>query len=270
MSVAQSKVLAKSARGATFLILLQVLSRALTFIVNQILLRYLSPELLGISSQLELYTITVLTFARESLRVAQQRQGGEIDPERDEKSNENRSADEKSRAPTQSYAPARRAQEGVNLSYISIGLGPPLALTFAWIYIRKADPLVVSTSYIQKSLALFAFATTLELLIEPCFVVAQQQLLYGLRAAAEGSATTTRCILTCAISIWASKSNQDLGVLPFAIGQLGFAVVLNIVYYSNIWTRSTKGGFSLTPRSLIFRYHYTSYPPPSLPSRLIH
>src|SRR5271155_2596960 len=63
-------LLSTSAGGATLLIGLQVGSRALTFIVNQILLRYLSPEILGISTQLEVYSISVLFFARESLRVA--------------------------------------------------------------------------------------------------------------------------------------------------------------------------------------------------------
>src|SRR3954470_10544401 len=69
-----TSALSASAKGATFLILLQVLSRAFTFIVNQVLLRYLSPELLGLSTQLELYSISVLFFSREHIRVAVQRQ----------------------------------------------------------------------------------------------------------------------------------------------------------------------------------------------------
>src|SRR4051794_22555687 len=55
--IAERSLLSTSAQGATFLILLQITSRALTFGVNQVLLRYLSPELLGISTQLELYLI---------------------------------------------------------------------------------------------------------------------------------------------------------------------------------------------------------------------
>ena len=46
-----------SARGATFLILLQMGSRAVTFALNQFLLRFLSPELLGVSVQMELFVI---------------------------------------------------------------------------------------------------------------------------------------------------------------------------------------------------------------------
>ena len=149
-------LLAKSAQGATFLIILQIGSRALTFIVNQILLRYLSPELLGVSSQLELYGISVLYFARESLRLALQRGGG-------------------------------KAQEVVNLSYIAIGLGPPLAYGFANLYMRQATPTLLATPYVEESLSLYALATCLELLIEPCFVIAQQKMLYGTRASLDSS-----------------------------------------------------------------------------------
>ena len=48
-------VLARSARAASILISLQVGSRVLTFAVNQVLVRLLSPELLGVSARLELF-----------------------------------------------------------------------------------------------------------------------------------------------------------------------------------------------------------------------
>ncbi|PHH62082.1 hypothetical protein CDD81_7575 [Ophiocordyceps australis] len=61
-------------RGASLLILLQLASRLATFAANQILLRFLTAPLLGAATQLELYYLSVLFFARESLRVAVQRQ----------------------------------------------------------------------------------------------------------------------------------------------------------------------------------------------------
>lgn len=67
-------LLANSIQGATVLVLLQVGARGLTFAVNQVLLRQMSPEILAVSTQLELYLISTLYFARESLRVALQRQ----------------------------------------------------------------------------------------------------------------------------------------------------------------------------------------------------
>ncbi len=38
----------RAVRGASILILLQVVSRAVTFVANQILLRYLTAQLLGV------------------------------------------------------------------------------------------------------------------------------------------------------------------------------------------------------------------------------
>ncbi|MCJ1397915.1 Oligosaccharide translocation protein rft1 [Xylographa trunciseda] len=236
MSNAQASVLARSVRGASFLILLQIGSRALTFAVNQVLLRYLSPELLGVSSQLELYGISVLYFARESLRVSLQRQRVDSRREGDHGPRETKNIE------------FGRAQEVVNLSYIAVLLGPFLAFAFATLYIQKAGPAVLNIPYVYQSLVLFGLATVVELLAEPCFVIAQQQMLYGLRASVESSATFTRCVLTCATAIWASTNGQNLGVLPFAVGQMGYALVLNLVYYGKIWRSSYKEGYSLFPK----------------------
>ncbi|KAK5275762.1 Oligosaccharide translocation protein rft1, partial [Cryomyces antarcticus] len=104
-----NSILSASAKGATLLILLQVSSRALTFAINQVLLRFLSPELLGLSVQLELYSISVLYFARESLRVALQRQSHGV-------------------------------QTVVNLSYLAVGLGVPLSGVLAWTWMRAGTP----------------------------------------------------------------------------------------------------------------------------------
>ena len=246
-------LLANSARGTTFLIGLQIGSRALTFIVNQILLRYLSPELLGIATQFELYSITVLYFARESLRVALQRHDSDAAGEGDGGNGQGKEKKEKGRV-VESYAFGQRAQEVVNLSYIAVALGPPLAYIFASLYLRKAGPIVLGTPYVDGSLRIYAIAAFLELLSEPCFVIAQQQMLYRTRALAETSATFTRCILTCATAIWASKTGRDLGVLPFAMGQLSYALILNVTYYSKIWTVSINGGFSLFPKALYIKY----------------
>lgn len=239
-----SSVLAKSAQGATFLILLQVGSRALTFVVNQVLLRYLSPEILGISTQLELFAISVLYFARESLRVALQRQ--RLYNEQTEPGKEGaKGAGESRERAIASHGSGRRAQEAVNLSYIAIGLSLPLTYIFAKLYIRSAGPQVLKTPYIRESLNIYALATFFELLNEPNFAVAQQQMLYGTRASAETFATSTRCLVTCCSAIWASRTGSSSGALPFALGQLSYATVLNIVYLSKISPLRSKLQFSL-------------------------
>jgi hypothetical protein len=209
-------ILSTSAKGASFLILQQVASRGFTFLVNQILLRYLSPELLGLSTQLELYSITVLYFARESIRVASQRQSGD-------------------------------AQPVINLSYLTIILGTPLAYVLALLYLRTEIPAV---PYFIQALAIYGVSCVIELFSEPGFIAAQQKLLYKTRAVAETFATVSRCLITCSVAIYASKEGIDIGVLPFALGQLGYGSMLLILYTLQIWPVSTAEKFSLLPRKI--------------------
>jgi hypothetical protein len=211
-----NSILSASAKGATFLIILQVASRALTFAVNQVLLRFLSPELLGVSARLELFSISVLYFARESLRVALQRQ-------------------------------AHGTQAIVNLSYLAVFFGTPLAYLLALFVLRSDRPVV---PYFVESLIVYCLATFIELLSEPAFSVVQQKLLYKVRASAESTATLLRCVGTCGSAILASRAGLDIGVLPFAAGQLAYALSLLLVYTYNTWPVSKADGFSLFPEKL--------------------
>lgn len=210
-------ILSASAKGATFLILLQVASRALTFAVNQVLLRFLSPELLGVSAQLELFSISVLYFARESLRVALQRQ-------------------------------AHGTQAVVNLSYLAVFLGTPLAYLLAILWVRSGTP---GVPYFTEALIVYCLATFLELLSEPAFSAVQQKLLYKTRASAESSATLLRCVGTCGSAIVASRAGLDIGVLPFAVGQLSYALALLVVYAYKTWPVAKADGFSLFPEKVL-------------------
>lgn len=219
-----SSVLSASAKGATFLILLQVGSRALTFVVNQVLLRFLSPELLGLSAQLELYSITVLYFSRESLRVALQRQ-------------------------------ASGTQVIVNLSFLAIGLGIPLATILGAAYLRADPP---ALPYITGTLELYGLATVVELLSEPMFIAAQQKLLYKTRAAAETAATLSRCFCICGFAIFASRRGWDVGALPFATGQIAYAMSLLVVYAAQMMPVASRDDFSLLPKKIDGDKH-TSY-----------
>jgi len=236
----KAPILSGSAIGAALLIGLQFSSRILTFVVNQVLLRYLSPELLGISTQLELYSITVLFFARESLRNAVQRQ--------DDTTDEGSKSLDKN--PVDATTSAGRSQTIVNLAYISIGLGAVFAPGFAWLYLQTTpaqNPSVLETPYMRESLFVYALAAIGELLAEPCYVIAQQKARFEVRATAESTATVLRCLVTCGFAIWASRSGIDIGVLPFALGQGVYAVSLTLIYYWKFWSISSTSRFSLIP-----------------------
>lgn len=239
-----------SAGGASLLIALQAGSRALTFIVNQILLRYLSPELLAVSTQLEVYSITVLFFSRESLRVAIQRQTDTSDDS--PKATQDGNLSTKNRY-VDSRTTAGKSQAIVNLSYISIALGLASTVLFGWIYANAGQTGVVETPYFRQSLKLYGVAAILELLAEPCFVIAQQKSAFKVRAGAESIATVLRCIVTCAVAVRAAHHQIELGVLPFAVGQGAYAIAILLVYLLGVWNIAIRGGFSLMIKP-IYRY----------------
>jgi oligosaccharide translocation protein RFT1 len=248
----KSSLLSKSAEGATFLISLQVGSRALTFAVNQLLLRYLSPELLGISTQLEVYSISVLFFARESLRLAIQRQN---DPDVNDEGNQQQQRTSHKPSKERGQA-ARKTQEVVNLAYISLVLGLFFAVVLAWVYLQslRSDPSILKTPYFKRALQLYGVAAFIELLAEPCFIVVQQKSEYRVRAAAESSATISRCLTTCGLAVLAARNETNVGVIPFAIGQCTYALSLLVVYYANVSAIARASGFSLIARAIHSRY----------------
>jgi oligosaccharide translocation protein RFT1 len=246
-----------SAKAATLLIALQVGSRALTFTVNQVLLRYLSPELLGISIQLEVYSISVLFFARESLRVAIQRLSDTIDGAGDAQPESEKSDRRVPKGYVDGSTSAGKTQTIVNLAYVSIYLGIVFTFGLAWAYLRALranDPVVLETPYFQEALKLYSFAAFWELLAEPCFVVVQQKSRLKIRAAAESIATVFRCLVTCSSAIWAAQHGLDTGLLPFALGQGMYGMSLLFVYYWSVWGIASASGFSLMAVPIYSRY----------------
>jgi oligosaccharide translocation protein RFT1 len=231
----------RAVRGASLLILLQVGSRAITFIANQLLLRYLTAELLGVSAQLEVYYLSVLFFARESLRVAIQRQGDDINTKSEK--------DEAKKTPERQ---SRSTQAVVNVSYISIALGGLVALVFGYLYLASVNQSTLSsTPYLALSLYIYAAATMTELLSEPAFVVMQIRLQFAVRARAEAVATFLRCLVTLSPAVWAARSGIELGVLPFALGQASYSLSLLGVYVWYGTSLASSEGFSLLPIKLL-------------------
>ncbi|RSM20384.1 hypothetical protein CDV31_000879 [Fusarium ambrosium] len=219
-------------KGASLLIILQLASRLITFVANQLLLRYLTAPLLGLSTQLEVYYLSVLFFARESLRVAIQRQG--------------------SVGSTTKGSDAARveSQAVVNLGYLAIALGSVVSLVLGWMYLAFPSGAAVSTPYLVESLYLYGLAAMVELLSEPCFVLMQMRLQFGTRAAAESIATFLRCIVVFGSAVWASTQQTDIGVLPFALGQMTYGASLLLVYLISGYQLASKIGFSILPKAV--------------------
>lgn len=285
------KDLTSPAGGASQLNFLKATAaiKVLTFVTNQLFLRSLSPTLFGISIQLEVYSISVLIFARESLRVAIQRQSDIPDAPQSSSSK----ADAASPVPADhvdARTAAGRTQTIVNLAWISVYAGPFFALLLGWLYVHggslyglligwlyihvgpalriSANPLgfilewlharslssgaaeVLVTPYFQNALFIYGLAACWELLSEPAFVVVQQKGRFGIRVEAEGAATMVKCLVTGGSAFWAARVGKHLDVLPFALGQAAYAFTLGIVYTVRLWSMSLEGGFSLFPTKI--------------------
>ena len=240
--------------GASLLILLQVTSRLVTFVANQLLLRFLTAPLLGLSAQLEVYYLSVLFFARDSLRVAIQRQGtgeqvtaAESDHEQEPASRDDARRNGGGRG---LVAARRESQAVVNLGYLAIVLGLVFSALLGWMYLAYATQSTLQTPHFVTSLRLYGLAAMIELLSEPFFVLMQTRLQFGTRATAESAATFSRCVVVFASAVWASRHQLHLGVLPFALGQLAYGVTLLLVYFVSAHGLSTSLGFSLFPRRI--------------------
>ncbi|KAF3206481.1 Oligosaccharide translocation protein rft1 [Orbilia oligospora] len=272
----RKSLLNASAAGAAFLVLVQVLSRLLTFVMNQLLIRHLSPAILGQAAQLELYLMTILFFSRESLRMALQRQAeaseGTIDGAKDGDGMKSDHYNDKIIEGTT----RGQAQTVVNSSYLAVPIGFMVIaalylLQIGYTYVWPSAFGQTSSGYFRLSMGIYAIASLLELLSEPGFAVAQQRLLYGLRAGCESMAVISNCAVTLAVTLLASKYVKytvveadesvegDLETLPFAIGQVVFSLCLVVGYPLRLGKIAKLDGWSLLPKKIHSRTGHGYY-----------
>ncbi|EXJ70555.1 uncharacterized protein A1O5_06625 [Cladophialophora psammophila CBS 110553] len=240
MSGAEAQAARQPGSGTLLLILIQLASRALTFIGNQFLLRFLSPSLLGIAVQLELVSVTSLYFARESLRVALQRQRPSSQSPKSISAREGKWNVE-----------GTETQTVVNLSHLAVLLGLVISTIFGYLYLRSAPDEVLNSPYFDVSFQIYAAATLIELLAEPAFVVIQQKALYKDRARAETSAAMARCLSACIVAVLGHRRGLAPSILPFAAGQAAYAVTLLALYSLSTIKLSKAENFSLVPTRIL-------------------
>ncbi|KIW90395.1 uncharacterized protein Z519_09040 [Cladophialophora bantiana CBS 173.52] len=240
MSGAEAQATRQPKNGTLLLILIQVASRALTFIGNQFLLRFLSPSLLGIAVQLELVSVTSLYFARESLRVALQRQRPWSQSSKSISAGEGKWNVE-----------GTETQTVVNLSHLAVLLGLVMSTIFGYSYLRSAPDEVLNSPYFNVSFQIYAAATLVELFAEPAFVVIQQKALYKDRARAETSAAMARCLSACIVAVLGHQRGLAPSILPFAAGQAAYALTLLALYSLPTIKLSKAENFSLVPKQIL-------------------
>lgn len=200
------------------LILLQVLSRLLTFALNQGLIRLAPPEVFGTAAiQFDLICSTILFLSREGIRNALLR------------------------APTQTQDQAgdvraiRERQSGA-LAAVPIWLGLVISTLVTTIYLRTSASTTTSQRSFHLSLGLYVLSALLELSIEPWYI----RSLRGpgaklrVRVQAEGGMAIVKAVVT----FGSLYLNPDRPLLSFALGQVSGALFLATRY---IWEYGAQG-----------------------------
>lgn len=191
---------------------------------------------------MELYSTSVLFFARESVRVACQRRvsnSGDTDTGKGDGEGER-------------DGEAEAEQAVINLAYIATALGAPFALVIGAVYLRSSPDALSSSSSFPLAVSLYGAAAIVELLAEPAYVAAQQALAFKVRATAETLGTLGRCLGTGGAAVWMARrgGGKEGGVLAFAVGQGVYSVVVLCCYVVMVRRMERGGRYSLLPRRI--------------------
>lgn len=198
----QQDALHTSLLTARSLVLLQLLSRLLTFGLNQSLVRMASPEVFGTAAiQFDLVSSTILFLSREGIRNALLRtKQGSISKEE---------------------VGERQVRA---LSTVPLPLGMAIATAVCTVYLYSSSFATTSQTTFHLSLGLYVLAALLELAVEPLYLRALRSSPPKMivRVQAEGGMVIAKAIVT-ATSLLVLKGKPLLG---FALGQLAGAAWL--------------------------------------------
>ncbi|XP_062057068.1 protein RFT1 homolog isoform X1 [Lepus europaeus] len=193
------EVLGQAARLASSGLLLQVLFRLITFVLNAFILRFLSKEIIGIVNvRLTLLYSTTLFLAREAFRRA-----------------------------CLSGGTQRDWSQTLNLLWLTVPLGVFWSLFLGWVWLQLLevpDPDVVP--HYGTGVVLFALSAVVELLGEPFWVLAQAHMFVKLKVIAESLSVVLRSVLTACLVLWL----PHWGLHIFSLAQLFYTAVLVLCY----------------------------------------
>ncbi|KAG9029969.1 Oligosaccharide translocation protein rft1 [Tulasnella sp. JGI-2019a] len=211
-------LLSKSLATASSLMALQFLSRIVTFLLNQSLVRLATPAVFGTASiQFELLLSTILFLSREGIRNALLR------------------------APDTSHTSAS-SQSITNISLLPTILGMPITAICAAGYVHASSQSTNSQPHFTISVVLYALAAMLELLSEPLYIRAQNEMKFGVRVKAEGTAVIIKAVSTLLVLLLAG---QDWALAAFAMGQMVYSIVI-----LSAFMRAYPGKTQLIPKKV--------------------
>ncbi|KAM9075067.1 man(5)GlcNAc(2)-PP-dolichol translocation protein RFT1 [Megaptera novaeangliae] len=193
------EVLGQAARLASSGLLLQVLFRLITFVLNAFILRFLSKEIVGIVNvRLTLLYSTTVFLAREAFRRA-----------------------------CLSGSTQRDWSQTLNLLWLTVPLGVFWSVFLGWAWLQLLavpDPDVIP--HYGTGVVLFGFSAVVELLGEPFWVLAQAHMFVKLKVIAESLSVILKSVLTAFLVLCL----PHWGLYIFSLAQLFYTAVLVLCY----------------------------------------
>jgi len=255
------KLLSKSAKGVTFLLFGQVFTKFSTFILNQILIIYISPKIFGINAFLEFLINTILFFSREGIRLSSQRINDSIGNIDDVQYDEEKiNADDEKKLDKYNHNKVVHGtrlailQSIINIAYIPLIIGVPLSTIVIYWQYNKISDFFTHMQLFNVSISVIWLAILIELLAEPFYILNQFNLNYDKRTRFESAAITANCFVNFGIIFWFKNhtSIDGLPIFAFSIGKFVHSLVLLLLYYIDFRSykksspSSTKLNLSLT------------------------
>ncbi|KAM9859373.1 man(5)GlcNAc(2)-PP-dolichol translocation protein RFT1 [Aulostomus maculatus] len=198
-------VLKNASTLASYNVLLQMVFRVLTFLLNAFTLRFVSKELIGVVNvRLTLLYSTLVFLSREAFRRACLSGGS---------------------------GKTRSWRQVINLLWLTLPLGVlwGVLLGCVWLWLLEVpDPQTVP--FYSPAVVLFALAGVQELLAEPLWVLAQAHMFVRLKVVAESLAMIAKCTVTVVLVVSAS----EWGLYIFSAAHLvytGALVLCYLVYF---------------------------------------
>ncbi|XP_005632480.1 man(5)GlcNAc(2)-PP-dolichol translocation protein RFT1 isoform X2 [Canis lupus baileyi] len=212
------EVLGQAARLASSGLLLQVLFRLITFVLNAFILRFLSKEIVGIVNvRLTLLYSTTIFLAREAFRRACLSGGAQRD-----------------------------WSQTFNLLWLTVPLGVFWSLLLGWVWLHLLevpDPNVVP--HYGTGVVVFGLSAVVELLGEPFWVLAQTQMFVKLKVIAESLSVILKSVLTAFLVLWL----PHWGLYIFSLAQLFYTALL-VLCYVTYFTKLLGSSESTKQRAL--------------------
>eukprot|EP00743_Colponemidia_sp_Colp-15_P004497 GILK01004849.1.p1 GENE.GILK01004849.1~~GILK01004849.1.p1 ORF type:complete len:536 (+),score=58.99 GILK01004849.1:29-1609(+) len=216
-STDSARLLGAAAKGASYLMGTQALSKLLHFALNITVARSAGPEVYGLATvELQLLVTLTLFLSHEGIRRACQRQT------------------------VQKIEPNDDLQSTYNLAVFSSLPSMAIAVGIAYLFTRREN---IHDDYLM-SVWIFACAAVIEVLSEPLLIVAINLLQFQLRSFCEWAAMLGRCVV-----VLVCVKGFGCSLKAFAWGQLTYAVVLLTAYLAHFLKQQTRP-VSLVPRKV--------------------